>query len=46
VIPADRKWYRDLAVSEILVHTLGRMDPRPPKVKLDLDRLRKRLHAG
>ncbi len=26
VVPADRKWYRDLAISEILVQTLRSMD--------------------
>lgn len=46
VIPADRKWYRDLAVSEILADTLEGMDPRPPKVELDLGRLRAGLAAS
>ncbi len=31
IIPADRKWYRNWAVSEILVKTLEAMDPKPPK---------------
>ncbi|MEZ5228262.1 MAG: hypothetical protein R2710_16805 [Acidimicrobiales bacterium] len=26
VIPADRKWYRDLAISEIMVQTMAKMD--------------------
>jgi len=43
VIPSDRKWYRDLAVSEIVVDALEQMNPRLPKVKLDLKRLRARL---
>ena len=43
VIPSDRKWYRDLAVSEIVLDTLEQMDPRLPKAKLDLKRLRARL---
>jgi len=30
VIPADHKWYRDLAVAELLVETLRRMDPQYP----------------
>lgn len=46
VIPADRKWYRDLAIAEIVLGTLERMNPRPPRVKLDVARLRKRLVAG
>jgi PPK2 family polyphosphate:nucleotide phosphotransferase len=30
VVPADRKWVRDLAVATLLVATLRRMDPRFP----------------
>jgi PPK2 family polyphosphate:nucleotide phosphotransferase len=43
VIPSDRKWYRDLAVSEIVVDTLEQMNPQLPKTKLQLKRLRARL---
>jgi PPK2 family polyphosphate:nucleotide phosphotransferase len=36
VIPADRKWYRDLAVASILIETLERMNPQfPPEPDLD-----------
>lgn len=31
VIPADKKWYRDWVVGEILVHALQQMDPRFPE---------------
>jgi PPK2 family polyphosphate:nucleotide phosphotransferase len=30
VVPADRKWVRDVAVARILVDTLAGMDPKPP----------------
>ena len=30
VIPADQKWYRNLAVTNLLVHTLREMDPQYP----------------
>ena len=43
VIPADRKWYRDLAVSQIVADTLERMNPRIPKAKLAVRKLRARL---
>lgn len=43
VIPADRKWYRDLAVSEIVADALAEMKPKPPKVDLDVRRLRSLL---
>lgn len=43
VIPANHKWYRDLAISEIVAGTLERMAPQPPEVTLDVKRLRARL---
>lgn len=36
VVPADRKWYRDLVVGEILVRTLEGLDLRPPAARADL----------
>jgi PPK2 family polyphosphate:nucleotide phosphotransferase len=35
VIPANKKWFRNLAVSQILVETLAAMDPQFPKPVLD-----------
>jgi PPK2 family polyphosphate:nucleotide phosphotransferase len=43
VIPADRKWYRNWAISTLLVETLERIDPRFPVPDLDLHALRTRL---
>jgi PPK2 family polyphosphate:nucleotide phosphotransferase len=43
VIPADRKWYRDFAVSQIVADTLEQMNPRIPKARLALQKLRARL---
>jgi PPK2 family polyphosphate:nucleotide phosphotransferase len=31
VVPADHKWYRNWAVSQILLHTLSALDPRYPE---------------
>jgi PPK2 family polyphosphate:nucleotide phosphotransferase len=39
VVPADHKWFRDWAVSTVLVHTLQRMDPRYPEPQEDLSAL-------
>ncbi len=36
VVPADRKWYRNLVVSTVLIETLERMDPRYPEPEEDL----------
>jgi PPK2 family polyphosphate:nucleotide phosphotransferase len=37
VVPADRKWYRNLVVSSILVEILESMNPRFPPPSPDLD---------
>jgi PPK2 family polyphosphate:nucleotide phosphotransferase len=31
IVPADKKWYRDVVVARIVAETLARLDPRPPK---------------
>lgn len=36
VIPANEKWARDLAISEIVVAALEDMDPQPPKPNFDV----------
>jgi PPK2 family polyphosphate:nucleotide phosphotransferase len=40
VVPADRKWFRDWAVSRIVLETLEDMDPRYPEPEEDLDGVR------
>lgn len=37
VVPADRKWYRNVVVTATVVETLESMDPRFPPVADDLD---------
>ena len=37
VVPADRKWYRNLAIASILVETLEGLDLRFPESEDDLD---------
>jgi PPK2 family polyphosphate:nucleotide phosphotransferase len=39
VVPANRKWYRNLVVSSILIHTLEKIDPQFPKAEMGLDGL-------
>jgi len=38
VIPADHKWYRDLAVAGIVLGALREMNPRTPHPHLDMSR--------
>ncbi len=35
VIPADRKWYRNFVISEIITQALETMSPKFPKVQID-----------
>ncbi len=39
VVPANRKWYRNLVVSSILIDTLETMDPRYPEPESGLEGL-------
>jgi PPK2 family polyphosphate:nucleotide phosphotransferase len=43
VVPADRKWYRDWAVANVLLAHLDELKLAYPEVKLDLPGLRQRL---
>jgi len=37
IIPADRKWYRNMVVADVVANTLVDMNPQWPKPKVDLD---------
>ncbi|WP_328344699.1 PPK2 family polyphosphate kinase [Streptomyces violaceus] len=43
LVPADRKWYRDWAVSTLLLEHLEELDPRYPEADFDVAEIRKRL---
>ncbi|GAB2644943.1 PPK2 family polyphosphate kinase [Kribbella swartbergensis] len=45
VIPSDRKWYRNWAVTTILLETLRSLDPAWPTADFDVDTEKKRLAA-
>ena len=40
VIPSNKKWFRNLAVSQIIVETLERMNPKFPKAAFDISKLK------
>ncbi len=46
VLPADRKWYSRLAITEILTQTLVEMDPGWPKPRWRVETQRRRLAAS
>ncbi|MEU4999944.1 PPK2 family polyphosphate kinase [Streptomyces sp. NPDC021622] len=43
LIPADRKWYRNWAISKLLLEHLNALDPRYPKGDFDVTLARKQL---
>ncbi len=43
VIPADKKWYRNLAVGNLLLEALRGLDPQWPKADFDVEAERQRL---
>lgn len=45
LVPADRKWYRNWAVSRLLVEHLSQLDPRFPPADFDVEASRARLLA-
>jgi len=46
VVPADRKWYRNWALSHLMLETLQEMDLQWPTPVLDLDGMRAALQAS
>jgi len=46
VIPSDHKWFRDLAISRILVETMEKMDIEMPKPTVDLAAIRRKYHEA
>lgn len=43
VVPANKKWYRNWAITRILIETLEEMDPRYPEPDFDIPALAERL---
>ena len=46
VIPANHKWFRDLAISQIVVDTMGELGLKLPPTRVDLTDIRKKYHAA
>lgn len=45
VVPADHKWYARLAVQEVLIAALERIDPQWPPARFDVEHEKARLSA-
>ncbi len=46
VIPSNHKWFRNLAVSNIIVDTLKSLDMQFPEPTVDIKKIRKEYHAA
>jgi len=46
VIPSNHKWFRDLAVSQIIAWTMEEMDMQMPKPTVDLAKIRREYHEA
>ena len=46
VIPSNHKWFRNLAISEIVADTLEDMDLKLPPTQVDIAKIRRMYHAA
>ena len=46
IIPANHKWFRDLAVSQILLEYMEKLHMKFPPPSANIDQLRKKYHAA
>jgi PPK2 family polyphosphate:nucleotide phosphotransferase len=46
VIPSDNKWFRDLAISQIVSRTLQELDMKMPEPAVDIAHIRSQYHAA
>ncbi len=46
VIPSNHKWFRNLAISQIIAQTLEDMKLKTPPVQVDLDEIRRKFHQA
>ncbi|WP_407275267.1 polyphosphate kinase 2 family protein [Halothiobacillus sp. DCM-1] len=46
IIPSNQKWFRNLAISQIITETMREMNLTLPMVKVDLEAVRQHYHAA
>jgi hypothetical protein len=44
VIPADHKWFRNLAIARIVVDTMESMGMKRPPATADIEAIRRKYH--
>jgi len=46
IVPSNHKWFRNLAVSQIIADTMSEMDLKLPPTRVDISEIRRRYHAA
>jgi hypothetical protein len=46
IVPANRKWFRNLAVSSIVADAMDSLQLELPKATVDIDAIRRKYHAA
>jgi hypothetical protein len=46
IIPANHKWFRNLAVSQIIADTMNEMGLKLPQPRVDIADIRRKYHAA
>ena len=46
VIPSNHKWFRNLAVSQIIADTMDEMGLKLPPTRVDIADIRRKFHAA
>src|SRR5262249_1124995 len=46
IIPSNRKWFRNLAVSQIIAHTMDEMGLKTPPRNVEIADIRRKFHAA
>jgi len=46
IIPANHKWFRNLAISQIIADTMGEMGLKLPPTHVDMADIRRKFHAA
>ena len=46
IIPSNHKWFRNLAVSQIVAETMEEMDLKMPEATVDLEVIRRKYHEA
>jgi PPK2 family polyphosphate:nucleotide phosphotransferase len=46
IIPSNHKWFRNLAVSQIIADTMGEMGLKLPPTRVDIAAIRRKFHAA